>query len=873
MQERLEVTQLDERTCRLLYEDHGLRDKEIGDLFGLSESGVAYRRRRYGIQTNRVPRTAVVIIYQGPPVKKTELTESVLRSLCSVGGLTDSKIGKMFGLTGEGVAYRRKKYGITVASKRSPIKDAKKRLRETSKEILNQDYSSMTVQEFSSKYGLSRTVWLPYLRSVGIRDKKSTREESYPPLTKQQQSVVVGGLLGDGAISSQHCYYESHSNKQEQYLRRKYRILKPYSSRISPCDEDTGLRMSTVSHPVFKAYRDVFYDAAHTGKLIPVDFIMKHWDDEILATWFFDDGCIDDVSGDVIINNKCPFREQLDSLVACINEVYGWDIHSGTQGSIYRVYFPRSCRKEFGDLLLKYATPDLYYKIPEESLPQKISLLDTSAKDFSPKLYRASDDVQKKRIEHDVFQHYRNKGFPYPTLTLERATYMVSSFLKRFPKMKGGVIEHNTSGLALCESFFPNIYKCRRSNYESPVDLWESDDFLRGLVRNRLRYSDRLNDSSMRRGIKLSKYCVSNFKPMIALYLYKKYALSGISDGSGRVLDYSAGFGSRLLAALSLGLTYVGCEPCVETRENLKRFGGFLSEQVGGDFTIVETGSEEYREGGKFDFIFSSPPYFDFEVYSKDPGQSILRYPSYEQWLEGYWRKTIQNARGMLNSSGHFGVCLSPYYRRDILGATLRIAREEGLYFVEDYKCPFKQVFAAPGRYEVVLIFSLEKAQPLREPRFLEVPAPEMKSAFCSVDRKRHRKVYTNEQFEGAEECVRTSRITSRSTYKSDGVNGVPVHVISHHYGSWNKFICACGIEPGYEAKSPRECVEEYFEACDKEGRSLSFYDYGKCTAGKHRDRLKRLFNAGRKHHALRDDLFKAAAAPALRAAFLDLLQ
>lgn len=54
-----------------------------------------------------------------------------------------------------------------------------------------------------------------------------------------------------------------------------------------------------------------------------------------------------------------------------------------------------------------------------------------------------------------------------------------------------------------------------------------------------------------------------------------------------------------------------------------------------------------------FDVSFTSPPYFDFEVYSQDKGQSISMFPTYNEWLEGFVKPTIQNTYEYLKVGGY----------------------------------------------------------------------------------------------------------------------------------------------------------------------------------------------------------------------------
>ena len=61
-----------------------------------------------------------------------------------------------------------------------------------------------------------------------------------------------------------------------------------------------------------------------------------------------------------------------------------------------------------------------------------------------------------------------------------------------------------------------------------------------------------------------------------------------------------------------------------------------------------------------FDLVFFSPPYYELEKY---PGklQSILTYGSYKEWLEGYWRRTIEVCYQVLEKGGKMCYILSDY--------------------------------------------------------------------------------------------------------------------------------------------------------------------------------------------------------------------
>jgi len=273
-----------------------------------------------------------------------------------------------------------------------------------------------------------------------------------------------------------------------------------------------------------------------------------------------------------------------------------------------------------------------------------------------------------------------------------------------------------------------------------------------------------------------------------------------------------------------------------------------LKRRTRGKYEIRKTGSEiEPFRKNYYGFAFSSPPYFDYEQYSKDPGQSLVQYPEYEEWLEGYWFKTIQNCYESLVDDGFFGVCLSSATLGDILERTISYAKEIGFYFHKDFIIPFKHVLSGGDKSETVLIFSKSPKFPEAKPvfygkhpikKYTEVMDDGL-TTVLSVKKKR----YSQKEIISA--VLKFKEIgpvkgVSRDAYQ-DGSLGVPPHVLEHKYGSWNYFIKSCGFLPCYEAFSAKEHIKNYLEVCHENNKILSFFEYEKIT-GKPSTRLKRLF-------------------------------
>ena len=55
----------------------------------------------------------------------------------------------------------------------------------------------------------------------------------------------------------------------------------------------------------------------------------------------------------------------------------------------------------------------------------------------------------------------------------------------------------------------------------------------------------------------------------------------------------------------------------------------------------------------EIDLVFTSPPYFDFEVYSEDKTQSIVQYPTFIDWCVNFLFRSLKLAFSKLRKDGY----------------------------------------------------------------------------------------------------------------------------------------------------------------------------------------------------------------------------
>lgn len=116
-------------------------------------------------------------------------------------------------------------------------------------------------------------------------------------------------------------------------------------------------------------------------------------------------------------------------------------------------------------------------------------------------------------------------------------------------------------------------------------------------------------------------------------------------------------------------------------------------------------------------------------------------------------------------------------------------------------------------------------------------------------------------------------------SFKTDYLSGMSYIELGKRYGKTEPVLRRWANEMGLSRvvkastkkyESPKDIVSEYLCLCYDKKASLSFYDYGQTAGTKHMNRMKRLFNAGKKYAHLRQELFKVAGDKSLYLEFLE---
>ena len=291
---------------------------------------------------------------------------------------------------------------------------------------------------------------------------------------------------------------------------------------------------------------------------------------------------------------------------------------------------------------------------------------------LSQKFLRTIGEDHRDEIAKSVFNfliNYDWHKFHYSDADIQRG-FKVLQNNKISPDIVDGisyVSNTNSAGHQVYKSFFPNIIKIyegkRSSIYNALMDREKLWKIIRNRLGNTLLYNPDPKGIPVQfpMNITLSQILIgarnsgiasmgSIFKPAVAKVIYDNWL-----DDRKHVLDYSCGFGTRLLGLLGTGkdAVYYGYEPNSETYANINN----MKEYFGAKAYIKKAGSETnnlFEE--KMDFAFSSPPFFNTEIYCDEETQCYIKYPKYDIWLNKYWGQTVRNIKQMLIKDGIFAV-------------------------------------------------------------------------------------------------------------------------------------------------------------------------------------------------------------------------
>lgn len=181
-------------------------------------------------------------------------------------------------------------------------------------------------------------------------------------LTEEQKEILIGVLLGDGAMRKKtHALLEiNHSYKQKDYvdwLYQKFQNIVDTPPKVRKSNGNRiAYRFTTRSLPQLTEYYDSFFERRH--KLIPDSFALRPL---TLAVWYMDDGSRCDK--DIYLNTQQFSQEEQRKLVLLLEKQYFIQSSLNKDKQYRRIRIKKDSVQKFMSLISPFVVSSMRYKL------------------------------------------------------------------------------------------------------------------------------------------------------------------------------------------------------------------------------------------------------------------------------------------------------------------------------------------------------------------------------------------------------------------------------------------------------------------------------------------------------------------------------
>lgn len=165
-----------------------------------------------------------------------------------------------------------------------------------------------------------------------------------------------------------------------------------------------------------------------------------------------------------------------------------------------------------------------------------------------------------------------------------------------------------------------------------------------------------INNHTLREALwGLTKECTT-FRPNVLMSIIQIF-------NSKSVLDFSAGWGDRLLACIASDVSYIGVDPNLELHKGYHDMIQMFAPGNESKYILIPDSIEHANLDNinNLDLVFTSPPYFNYEIYDKEDktGKQSSKYTNEQDWFNKFLKVALQKCWNKLNSKGIFAINIS----------------------------------------------------------------------------------------------------------------------------------------------------------------------------------------------------------------------
>lgn len=250
-----------------------------------------------------------------------------------------------------------------------------------SKEIFETFFFEHSNTETAAHFNVGLTTIFKWARKLDVARKCSRYKDIQVPFTTIQKEILEGSLLGDGSLGKLECncnhsyFRELHGPKQENYLRWKCDMLKPFSVEVVKCKNNKtydAFRFHTIRHQLFTDMEKQWYKRKDNEYVLQKGKRIKCIPDSIdltplvISVWFFDDGWRPKKDNQIYLSTHGFDYSDVEKLIIQLNNKYnlGCKIRLRTKNKLPEIAIPATGKECFLNLVKpNLPCSELLYKI------------------------------------------------------------------------------------------------------------------------------------------------------------------------------------------------------------------------------------------------------------------------------------------------------------------------------------------------------------------------------------------------------------------------------------------------------------------------------------------------------------------------------
>ena len=247
----------------------------------------------------------------------------------------------------------------------------------------------------------------------------------------------------------------------------------------------------------------------------------------------------------------------------------------------------------------------------EETAEAANSLLDLAAGVGGSRRKNKTRRTFKNKTKKIRKRKFTDTSYPYRNVTKQQA---INDFLKLKKLVKGDFNPKSLIGNMTVD--YGTEKSRRKTKYRnlSFVDRWKNKTKRKKVIKFAKRlyslHNPRSVFGSIISAINLQWGTVNTMRPAAAALMYKKAKAK-------TVLDFTAGWGARMIAAMALDIDYIGIDSNKSLKKGYMKIVKLLKPYTKSKVTLKFQKAEtvDFKKLPKYDFVFTSPPYEYLEVY------------------------------------------------------------------------------------------------------------------------------------------------------------------------------------------------------------------------------------------------------------------